>query len=89
LCSILGALEVVDGVKWLNLLKTTKYETIHLEIAEKIEIALSVMILAFAVVMAFLSFKMSKQFGWNIYKKIGADVRIQSKSIKYHSTTLY
>ncbi|KAG0766638.1 hypothetical protein G6F57_001069 [Rhizopus arrhizus] len=77
LCAILGALEVVDGVKWLNLLKTTSYTYIYLETAEKIEIALSVTILAFAVVMSYLSFQMSKQFGWNIYKKIGADVRIQ------------
>jgi hypothetical protein len=80
----LGALEVVDGVKWLNLLKTTSYTYIYLETAEKIEIALSVTILAFAVVMSYLSFQMSKQFGWNIYKKIGADVRIQSKSA-YHT----
>ena len=83
MCAILGALEVVDGVKWLNLLKTTSYTYIYLETAEKIEIALSVTILAFAVVMSYLSFQMSKQFGWNIYKKIGADVRIQSKSV-YH-----
>lgn len=45
--------------------------------AEKIEIALCVVILTFAVVMSFLSYQMSKQFGWNIYKKIGADVQIQ------------
>ncbi|KAG0767784.1 hypothetical protein G6F62_000682 [Rhizopus arrhizus] len=77
LCAILGALEVVDGVKWLNLLKTTSFTYIYLETAEKIEIALSVNILAFAIIMSYLSFQMSKQFGWNIYKKIGADVRIQ------------
>lgn len=32
--------------------------------------------------MCYLSYEMSKQFGWNIYKKIGADVRIQSKFLK-------
>lgn len=78
LCAILGALEIVDGIKWLNLLQQTKYSTVPLATAEKIQIALAVMILAFAVVMAYLSYEMSKQFGWNIYKKIGADVRIQS-----------
>lgn len=78
LCAILGALEVVDGVRWLDLLKKTKYTILPLETAEKIEIALSFIILAFAVVMCYLSYEMSKQFGWNIYKKIGADVRIQS-----------
>lgn len=78
LCAILGALEVMDGVKWLNLLKQTNYSVLPLAIAEKIEIALAAVILAFAIVMCYLSFQMSKQFGWNIYKKIGADVRIQS-----------
>lgn len=78
LCAILGALEIVDGVKWLNLLKKTEYSTTPLAIAEKIEIGLAIVILGFAIVMAYLSFEMSKQFGWNIYKKIGADVRIQS-----------
>ncbi|EIE78229.1 hypothetical protein RO3G_02933 [Rhizopus delemar RA 99-880] len=56
---------------------TTSFTYIYLETAEKIEIALSVNILAFAIIMSYLSFQMSKQFGWNIYKKIGADVRIQ------------
>ncbi|CAO3608723.1 unnamed protein product [Mucor hiemalis] len=77
LCAILGALEIVDGVKWLRLLEKTTYSTAPLAIAEKIEIALAVVILAFAIVMSYLSYEMSKQFGWNIYKKIGADVRIQ------------
>ncbi|RCH78127.1 hypothetical protein CU098_004883, partial [Rhizopus stolonifer] len=77
LCAILGALEIVDGNKWLTLLKKTDYSTAPLAIAEKIEIALSATILLFAIIMGYLSFAMSKQFGWNIYKKIGADVRIQ------------
>lgn len=50
-------------------------------IAEKLEVTLSAVLLVFAVIMSFLSFQMSKQFGWNIYKKIGADVRIQSKFV--------
>lgn len=79
LCAILGALEVVDGIKWLNLLKQTNYPYYPLVVAYKIEIALAAVIVTFAIVMSYLSFQMSKQFGWNIYKKIGADVRIQSK----------
>jgi hypothetical protein len=70
---------VVDGVKWLNNLNQTSYSTFPLRLAEKIEISLSVAILTFALIMSFLSYQMSKQFGWNIYKKIGADVQIQSK----------
>lgn len=79
LCAILGALEIVDGAKWLRLLRDSgEYPTDHLATAEKIEIVLAVVILIFAIIMSYLSYQMSKQFGWNIYKKIGADVRIQS-----------
>ncbi|SAM04842.1 hypothetical protein [Absidia glauca] len=77
ICAVLGALEVVDGNKWLGRLKTTKYPTDPLALAEKLEIALSVVILAFACALAYLSYEMSRQFGWNIYKKIGADVQVQ------------
>ncbi|KAI7901414.1 uncharacterized protein BX663DRAFT_107146 [Cokeromyces recurvatus] len=77
LCAILGALEVVDGIKWLKLLSQTSYSIQPLARAEKMEIALSIIILAFAIIMSYFSYEMSKQFGWNIYKKIGADVQIQ------------
>lgn len=79
MCAILGALQVVDGVKWLNNLLQTSYSVDALAKAEKIEISLSVVLLTFAAIMSFLSFQMSKQFGWNIYKKLGADVKIQSR----------
>lgn len=78
-CAVLGALQVVDGVKWLDRLIGTSYSTTPLAMAEKIEISLSVALLTFAIIMSYLSYQMSKQFGWNIYKKIGADVQIQSK----------
>lgn len=79
ICAILGAMQVVDGVKWLQLLNETSYSTVPLQTAMRLEIALSVVILLFACVMAYLSYGMSRQFGWNIYKKIGADVQMQSK----------
>ncbi|KAL1936028.1 hypothetical protein VTP01DRAFT_162 [Rhizomucor pusillus] len=77
ICAILGAMQVVDGVKWLQLLNETSYSTVPLQTAMRLEIALSVVILLFACVMAYLSYGMSRQFGWNIYKKIGADVQMQ------------
>jgi predicted transcriptional regulator of viral defense system len=85
ICAILGALEIVDGNKWLTRLKTTNYSTEPLELAEKLEIALSVVIMAFACTLAYLSYEMSRQFGWNIYKKIGADVQVQSKCVVKNS----
>jgi hypothetical protein len=32
-----------------------------------------------AISMAVLSWKLHRQFGWNIYKKIGGDIEMQSK----------
>lgn len=84
ICGVLGALQVVDGVKWLNALSHTSYSIDALSKAEKIEISLSVVLLSFAIIMSFLSYQMSKQFGWNIYKKLGADVKIQSMFINYY-----
>lgn len=78
-CAILGALQIFDGVKWLKRLTNVGSPVGPLFTAEKLEIALSAVLVVFAIIMAFLSIQMSKQFGWNIYKKIGADVQIQSK----------
>ncbi|KAI9319479.1 hypothetical protein BX666DRAFT_1926425 [Dichotomocladium elegans] len=77
LCALLGALQVVDGIKWMRELSKTKYETTPLNTAMRLEIALCVIILLFACAMAYLSYGMSRQFGWKIYKKIGADVQVQ------------
>ncbi|CAJ0632939.1 6192_t:CDS:2, partial [Entrophospora sp. SA101] len=38
--------------------------------------------LAFASLMAYLSFKLYQEFGWNIYKRIGADIQIQGSAIE-------
>ncbi|KAI8063318.1 hypothetical protein BC940DRAFT_307643 [Gongronella butleri] len=77
ICSILAALEVVDCNKWLTLLQTTNFNTAPLALAWKLEISLSVVVMGFAVILAYLSYQMSRQFGWNVYKKIGADIQIQ------------
>lgn len=79
ICSILGALELADGNKWIMKLKDTHYSIEPLDLAEKLEIFLSVVIVIFACAMAYLSYQMSRQFGWNIYKKLGAQLSIQSK----------
>ncbi|CDH60814.1 hypothetical protein RO3G_11563 [Lichtheimia corymbifera JMRC:FSU:9682] len=76
-CAVLGALQVVDGIKWVNALNDKNHDTSPLYMAMRLEIALSISILIFACVMAYLSYEMSRQFGWNIYKKIGADVQMQ------------
>ncbi|RIB05429.1 hypothetical protein C2G38_596441 [Gigaspora rosea] len=42
------------------------------------DVPLVIVLLFFATIMAFLSWKLYRQFGWNIYRKIGADIKIQS-----------
>ncbi|KAI7869986.1 hypothetical protein BDF14DRAFT_221055 [Spinellus fusiger] len=86
ICALLGALEVIDGRKWLlklrymNSVKSISFSTQPLQMAVYFEIALSVLLALFAIGFAYLSFEVVKEFGWAIYKKIGADVDIQSKS---------
>ncbi|KAI8979146.1 hypothetical protein BDF20DRAFT_482301 [Mycotypha africana] len=82
-CAILGALEVVDGKRWLNMLNTLKIKhalpiiTTPIQTAYYIEIVLSSCLTAFALAFTYLSYAVVKEFGWTIYKKIGADLSIQ------------
>lgn len=82
-CAIFGALEVVDGKRWLRILRDIKFNhNIPLDIrpihmAFKLEIALSSCVTALAIGFAYLSYAVVKEFGWKTYKKIGADISIQ------------
>ncbi|KAG2181162.1 hypothetical protein INT43_008744, partial [Umbelopsis isabellina] len=76
ICALLGAFEIVDGVKWIKNIGSS-VNVQPLSVARNIEIGLTCAILLFASIHAYLSVAMSRQFGWNIYKKIGADIRIQ------------
>jgi len=44
----------------------------------KFEVPLVVVLLVFGTSLGFLAFKLYQQFGWNIYKRIGADLRMQA-----------
>lgn len=82
-CAILGALEVVDGKRWLTTLNDIKFKreipiiTTPIQIAFHVEIALSIFVGLFAILFAYLSYAVVREFGWVIYKKIGADLAIQ------------
>lgn len=41
------------------------------------EIAVLVLMAIFAAVFAFIAYKLYKEFGWSIYKKIGADLAMR------------
>lgn len=78
----------MDGQRWLDrldLLNTNYDLTIDvtpLQTAFYIEIVLTVVIILYALVFAYVSYLVVKEFGWVIYKKIGPDVVVQSKTKK-------
>ncbi|KAI9012529.1 hypothetical protein CLU79DRAFT_406742 [Phycomyces nitens] len=65
-CALLGALEVIDV-----------FSTKPLEIAFYLEITLTILLTLFAIGFAYLSYEVVREFGWVIYKKIGANIEIQ------------
>lgn len=76
----------MDGQRWLDRLDrlNTDYDltidTTPLQTAFYIEIVLTVVIILYALVFAYVSYLVVKEFGWVIYKKIGPDVVVQSKT---------
>ncbi|CAG8654096.1 4723_t:CDS:2 [Dentiscutata erythropus] len=46
------------------------------------DVPLVIVLLLSATIMAFLSWKLYRQFGWNIYRKIGADRKFQFEEAK-------
>ncbi|ORY89964.1 hypothetical protein BCR43DRAFT_499769 [Syncephalastrum racemosum] len=83
ICAVLGGLEVMDGRRWLKYLRQVNADydlsltTTPLQIAYYLEIALTTLLAVFAVVFAYVSYMVVREFGWVIYKKIGPDVSIQ------------
>ncbi|KAM3578879.1 hypothetical protein VKS41_008672 [Umbelopsis sp. WA50703] len=75
ICGVLGALEILDNHLWITRLQKSMDVSV-LKVAEKIEIALAVILPLLAVVFALPTYKIVKQLGWTRYKKIGADLSI-------------
>ncbi|KAI8982967.1 hypothetical protein BDB01DRAFT_850807 [Pilobolus umbonatus] len=82
-CSVLGALEVIDGKRWLNILTEINRRnglsipTSYIQTAFYLEIVLSICVGFFSIIFAYLSYAVVRELGWVIYKKIGADLSIQ------------
>lgn len=79
LCAILGGLQILDSKRWMGNLLSDNISIFPLRIALTVEIVLTVLLALFAITFSFVSYKIMSEFGWAIYKKIGADVAIQSK----------
>ncbi|CAO3650752.1 unnamed protein product [Cunninghamella blakesleeana] len=77
LCAVLGGLQILDSKKWMEILHSRAISISPLSTALTIEIVLAVLLALFAITFSFISYKIMSEFGWAIYKKIGADIAIQ------------
>ncbi|CAG8553117.1 34384_t:CDS:2 [Racocetra persica] len=80
LCALFGIVQVFEVKKWYADLESAcpkKFDYLDPQFYNY-DMPLVFVLLVFATIMAFLSWKLFRQFGWNIYRKIGADIKIQS-----------
>ncbi|CDH53202.1 predicted protein [Lichtheimia corymbifera JMRC:FSU:9682] len=85
LCVILALVQLSDTLKWNHGVtqvdkhtgKDTRLDDFH--VALRYEIALASVMLVFTLVFALLCYKLSRQFGWNTYKRLGADPKLQAR----------
>ncbi|KAG9286230.1 hypothetical protein G9A89_014216 [Geosiphon pyriformis] len=92
-CALFGIGQIFETVKWRRSLdeelvklgcspikesqRSGKIESTKAAITS-FELPLVAILLIFGTALGFLAFKLYQQFGWNIYKRIGADLRMQS-----------
>ncbi|KAI8096399.1 uncharacterized protein BX664DRAFT_323912 [Halteromyces radiatus] len=77
-CAILGGLQILDNQRWLEILNSKPIvSTSPLQIALTVEIVLAVCLGLFAISFGLMSYKVTSEFGWMIYKKIGADQAVK------------
>ncbi|CAG8621913.1 10552_t:CDS:2, partial [Cetraspora pellucida] len=79
LCASFGIVQVFEVKKWyadLELACPNGFDDFDPQFYFY-DVPLVFVLLFFATIMAFLSWKLFRQFGWNIYRKIGADIKIQ------------
>jgi len=79
LCALYGIVQIFEIVKWANDLTgacPSGVTGIEKEFF-KVDFPLVVVLIIFALIMSLISFKLYQQFGWNIYKRIGADIKLQ------------
>ncbi|CAG8444780.1 378_t:CDS:2 [Diversispora eburnea] len=80
ICGLFGIVQIFEILKWCSDLdKACAGESAYIDKNfGEFDVPLVICLILFATIIAFLSFKLYQQFGWNIYKKIGADIKIQS-----------
>lgn len=67
--------------------KVAEYYNLSFNISKDnipLEISIIVILIVFAVSFAFIAFKLYQEYGWNIYKRIGADLQMRRRFTIYH-----
>jgi hypothetical protein len=77
LCGFFGLVQIFEIIKWTNdLMDLCEVQGIQKQFM-RIDAPLVAVLILFALIMALICFKLYQEFGWNIYKKIGADLQMQ------------
>ncbi|OZJ04433.1 hypothetical protein BZG36_02902 [Bifiguratus adelaidae] len=88
LCGGFGVIQILESSKWLQRVDdiitgfTLTPLTAYWQV-KYIEICLTAVIGLFACVLMFLAIRLWQQFGWNIYKRIGANLEMQGVYKRY------
>ncbi|CAG8511194.1 4133_t:CDS:2 [Funneliformis mosseae] len=85
-CACLSIVQLLEVKKWYHDFesacsgqKTSERNHLTIDINHLTnDIPLIITLMVFATIISFLSWKLYRQFGWNIYKKIGGDISMQA-----------
>ncbi|KAI9497300.1 hypothetical protein BDB00DRAFT_23490 [Zychaea mexicana] len=85
ICVILALVQLSETLKWNGSVdsvdETTGQTTDRSAFGKalRFEIALAALMAVLTVIFTFLCVKLLRQFGWNVYKRLGADPRLQAR----------
>ena len=96
---LFAVIQVFQSTKWRNRVnsqldkdrQTYLLTNLPIELPKTVigmEVVLVLVLLVFAAASVYLGYRLYRQFGWNIYKKIGANIQMQSKWKIKHDITI-
>ncbi|OZJ03061.1 hypothetical protein BZG36_03780 [Bifiguratus adelaidae] len=93
-CAVFAFVETLETKRWLDSINGinaqygTNADGTHLSFAMSFEIALLIIMFVFSLIFGYLAWQLSKEFGWIVYKRIGADVQLQNIYRQYQAFIL-
>ncbi|ORZ02977.1 hypothetical protein BCR43DRAFT_482506, partial [Syncephalastrum racemosum] len=64
----LGIMQIIETIKWRNSIETNLY----------LQIAMTIVVWLLVFPTTFVAYKLFKDFGWYVYRRIGPELRLQS-----------